>query len=150
MLRGGSFINNATNLRSANRNNNQPGNRDNNNGFRVASTLRQAFGCLSGQNPRAVDVDFPQSVQVQSPGRRPVSGCIRFGQIENPPGGTGRPQGSNAPPGTFHYWGGQFTRFSCAIKLRWVRSDTRQLALKSISSTASIAPSLCLSVIQRI
>jgi formylglycine-generating enzyme required for sulfatase activity len=40
VLRGGSFNNNAPNVRSAYRNNNQPDNRNNNNGFRVASTLR--------------------------------------------------------------------------------------------------------------
>ncbi|MFM7037918.1 MAG: hypothetical protein ACKO2L_09350 [Planctomycetaceae bacterium] len=39
MLRGGSFNNNAANMRSANRNNNRPDNRNNNNGFRVSSTL---------------------------------------------------------------------------------------------------------------
>ena len=43
MLRGGSFNNNAQNVRSANRNHNQPDNRNNNNGFRVASTLRQTI-----------------------------------------------------------------------------------------------------------
>ncbi len=39
VLRGGSFNNNVSNVRSANRNTNQPDNRNNNNGFRVASTL---------------------------------------------------------------------------------------------------------------
>ena len=38
MLRGGSWNNNRTNLRSANRNRNTPDNRNNNNGFRLAST----------------------------------------------------------------------------------------------------------------
>ena len=35
-LRGGSWINNNVNARAANRNNNAPGNRNNNIGFRVA------------------------------------------------------------------------------------------------------------------
>lgn len=35
MLRGGSWINNGRNCRSAYRNHNEPDNRDNNNGFRV-------------------------------------------------------------------------------------------------------------------
>ena len=35
-LRGGSWNNNARNLRAANRNRNMPGNRNRNNGFRVA------------------------------------------------------------------------------------------------------------------
>ena len=36
MLRGGSWINNGRNARSANRNSNEPGNRNNNVGFRLA------------------------------------------------------------------------------------------------------------------
>ncbi|MCY4150325.1 MAG: hypothetical protein OXD44_11075 [Gammaproteobacteria bacterium] len=40
MLRGGSWNNNPRNLRSANRNRNRPDNRNNNNGFRVARTLK--------------------------------------------------------------------------------------------------------------
>jgi hypothetical protein len=39
VLRGGSWNNNPENLRSANRNRNNPTNRNNNNGFRLASTL---------------------------------------------------------------------------------------------------------------
>ena len=39
VLRGGSWNNNPQNLRSANRNRNNPTNRNNNNGFRLASTL---------------------------------------------------------------------------------------------------------------
>src|SRR5271157_2356963 len=39
VLRGGSFNNQASNVRSANRNNNVPADRNNNNGFRAASTL---------------------------------------------------------------------------------------------------------------
>jgi len=38
VLRGGSWNNNARNCRSANRNRNNPDNRNNNNGFRVART----------------------------------------------------------------------------------------------------------------
>ena len=41
LLRGGSFNNQASNVRSAYRNNNQPTNRNNNIGFRPSSTLRQ-------------------------------------------------------------------------------------------------------------
>lgn len=40
VLRGGSWNNNPQNLRSANRNRNNPTNRNNNLGFRVASTLQ--------------------------------------------------------------------------------------------------------------
>ncbi|MEM9723096.1 MAG: SUMF1/EgtB/PvdO family nonheme iron enzyme [Bacteroidota bacterium] len=38
VLRGGSWNNDATNLRVSNRNNNDPSNRNNNNGFRPANT----------------------------------------------------------------------------------------------------------------
>jgi formylglycine-generating enzyme required for sulfatase activity len=48
VLRGGSWNNTAQNLRSANRNNNSPGNRNNNNGFRVASTpAARIFGATA-------------------------------------------------------------------------------------------------------
>ena len=69
--RGGSFNNQTSNVRSANRNNNQPDNRNNNNGFRAASTLRQdSFSVMSefAGGPG----DFLWSVQVQSSGRRPA------------------------------------------------------------------------------
>ena len=47
VLRGGSWNNSATNCRVANRNNNDPTNRNNNNGFRVAlSQLKRRGGCL--------------------------------------------------------------------------------------------------------
>ena len=52
MLRGGAFNNQPMNVRTAYRNNNQSDNRNNNNGFRPASTLRQ--NCLSSQNSQAV------------------------------------------------------------------------------------------------
>ncbi|NJP12618.1 MAG: SUMF1/EgtB/PvdO family nonheme iron enzyme [Leptolyngbyaceae cyanobacterium RU_5_1] len=39
MLRGGSWNNNPVNCRSANRNRNNPGNRNNNIGFRVVVSL---------------------------------------------------------------------------------------------------------------
>lgn len=38
VIRGGSWNNNASNLRSANRNNDRPGNRNDNVGFRLVST----------------------------------------------------------------------------------------------------------------
>jgi len=44
VLRGGSWNNNPRNCRSANRNNNDPTKRNDNNGFRVASTLEAGTG----------------------------------------------------------------------------------------------------------
>ncbi|WP_071987509.1 SUMF1/EgtB/PvdO family nonheme iron enzyme [Crocosphaera watsonii] len=44
MLRGGSWNNNPSNCRSANRNNNDPGNRNNNIGFRVVVVRRAILG----------------------------------------------------------------------------------------------------------
>ena len=60
MNRGGSWNNEAANCRSANRNTNEPSNRNNNNGFRVAlnsngewrmpwdSGWNSSFSCLTG------------------------------------------------------------------------------------------------------
>ena len=69
VLRGGSFNNNASNVRSANRNTNQPDNRNNNNGFRVSSTLpcRNSSGC-------PVSTVHQRSVPGCKVHRRPVSG----------------------------------------------------------------------------
>lgn len=43
-MRGGGWNNNASNCRAANRNNNAPGNTNNNIGFRVASTASARVG----------------------------------------------------------------------------------------------------------
>ncbi|MBI5287103.1 MAG: SUMF1/EgtB/PvdO family nonheme iron enzyme, partial [Deltaproteobacteria bacterium] len=50
VLRGGSWNNNPGNTRAANRNRNNPDNRNNNNGFRCAITLKVSWSEL--QNPR--------------------------------------------------------------------------------------------------
>ena len=51
VIRGGNFNNNAQNVRSANRNNNSPGNRNNNIGVRLLSTgsspKRRVYGAVS-------------------------------------------------------------------------------------------------------
>ena len=47
MLRGGCWNNNPHNLRSANRNHNEPDQRNNNVGFRVASTLYARAGGIT-------------------------------------------------------------------------------------------------------
>ncbi|MBM3952953.1 MAG: hypothetical protein FJ311_16080 [Rhodospirillales bacterium] len=53
VLRGGSWNNNPRNLRSANRNRNTTDNRNNNNGFRVASTHRCLSRAVHGRRGRA-------------------------------------------------------------------------------------------------
>jgi len=47
VLRGGSWNNKPANLRSANRNRNTPDNRNNNNGFRLASTAHARAVCIT-------------------------------------------------------------------------------------------------------
>ena len=93
VLRGGSFNNQASNVRSANRNNNVPTNRNNNNGFRPASTLpcRNPQGFILRSVPGC-------KVQVVVPCRAVVG---RLGQMKSWPGRSGRPQGSKALPGLF-------------------------------------------------
>ncbi|WP_210160481.1 SUMF1/EgtB/PvdO family nonheme iron enzyme [Rhodomicrobium vannielii] len=53
VLRGGSWNNNPQNLRAAYRNRNTTDNRNNNNGFRLASTLRRQSRCDHGRAGRA-------------------------------------------------------------------------------------------------
>lgn len=54
VLRGGSWNNNnAGNFRCAYRNNNDPDNRNDNNGFRAASTLPRRSSVLHGERERA-------------------------------------------------------------------------------------------------
>ena len=97
VLRGGAFNNQTSNVRSANRNNNQPDNRNNNNGFRPASTLRQACGlpCRNslaafGRPAGCASAEFRSSSRV-----RPVlSGQAKS---KNWRGGSGRPAGFEGP-----------------------------------------------------
>ncbi len=49
VLRGGSWNNNARNVRSAQRNNNTPDNRNNNTGFRLARAQCDTGGCRTDQ-----------------------------------------------------------------------------------------------------
>ncbi len=50
MIRGGSWLNDARNCRAANRNRNEPQNRNDNLGFRVAAAPRARGGCPAGRN----------------------------------------------------------------------------------------------------
>ena len=59
VLRGGSWINNARNCRSAYRNGNRPGNRDDNVGFRPASSSHRQSSALAPRDRRAVYGDEP-------------------------------------------------------------------------------------------
>jgi len=89
--RGGSWNNNARNVRAANRNNNDPGNRNNNLGLRPASSGRLRRYCRparksapAGENPappvpchcpdqwpstRATPAGYPEVVDEHYPGR---------------------------------------------------------------------------------
>ena len=53
VIRGGSWNNNAQNCRSANRNNNNPDNRNNNIGFRLASSPHRPTARVHGPAPSA-------------------------------------------------------------------------------------------------
>jgi hypothetical protein len=95
---GGAFNNDAVNVRSANRNDNGPADRNDNNGFRPASTLRRAAGPAL---PESAGPPGPaERAGVQSPRRRPESRPHRRpGRRKRRPGRSGRPKGSKAPPG---------------------------------------------------
>lgn len=54
VIRGGSWNNNAQNARSANRNNNDPSNRNDNVGFRLASTGNLPDRCRSRMTPPCI------------------------------------------------------------------------------------------------
>ncbi len=77
VLRGGTWNNNPQNLRSANRNRNNPTNRNNNNGFRVASTLSArtaAFTDAAGEQESASRVGHDEKawpVRVRRQARLP-------------------------------------------------------------------------------
>ena len=95
VLRGGSFNNNATNMRSANRNNN--------NGFRVSSTLTVV--CKDHQ-ARIQQRDLKFQISCWSVPLCKVQVFVlcrsRFGctgQIINPPGRSGRSSGFERPAG---------------------------------------------------
>lgn len=52
VLRGGSWNNNAQNCRVSNRNRNNPGNRNNNNGFRLSLSSQTSLGLRTGRISR--------------------------------------------------------------------------------------------------
>ena len=54
VLRGGSFNNNARNLRASNRNRNEPGNRNNNIGFRCVRDVERGRASVSAAGAAAV------------------------------------------------------------------------------------------------
>lgn len=71
VLRGGSWINNARNCRSANRNANDPGNRDDNIGFRLARAHRDV-----SEEPQEAQSRV-RSAQVAMSGERSVPASVR-------------------------------------------------------------------------
>ena len=76
VLRGGSWNNNPRNLRSANRNRNDSGNRNNNNGFRVASTLRCPSRC--GKNRVGCARVRPRPAMMSTVGESPIKDGARL------------------------------------------------------------------------
>jgi hypothetical protein len=97
-LRGGAFNNNPLNLRSADRNRNAPANRNNNNGFRPASTLRWALAFVRPESAGRLTCGACRGAKSRSsPCVAPFSDGPAEGSVW--PGGSGRPHGSKAPPG---------------------------------------------------
>jgi formylglycine-generating enzyme required for sulfatase activity/RecA/RadA recombinase len=90
VIRGGSWNNEAHNCRSAIRNNNEPGNRNNNLGFRLAS---------SRQRPDAARLRTRRLRQCPDPRPGPVPAFNAAGQTPPCPAAAGRPQGSNVTAG---------------------------------------------------
>ena len=97
LLRGGSFTQPA-NVRSADRNRYQPSDRNINNGFRPASTLRRSFR-ICRPNPKAF-VSFGVC-RCKSRSSSRVERRALFGQARSWLGGSGRSSDSNASPTVF-------------------------------------------------
>jgi hypothetical protein len=98
LLRGGAFNNQPSNVRSASPNWNQPANRNNNAGFRLASAWQRG-NCLA---PPEFEDEF--SVSKCAAKSKPLSRGGRevlSGQTKNRPGGSSWASASNAPPGQF-------------------------------------------------
>ena len=94
MMRGGSWNNDAQNCRSAVRNNNAPGNRNNNVGFRLSSSRQRSVAVCSRmhrphQRPDHRPGPAPAAAgQIRIARRRPVGRKART----SPPGNIKRPQ----------------------------------------------------------
>ncbi|MBD3335741.1 MAG: SUMF1/EgtB/PvdO family nonheme iron enzyme [Candidatus Eisenbacteria bacterium] len=70
VIRGGNWNNNAQNCRSANRNNNNPGNSNNNIGFRLASSCTGLTVRIQGCGLRAIGHDQATGPVPPNGGRR--------------------------------------------------------------------------------
>jgi len=79
--RGGSWNNNAENCRVANRNNNSPGNSNNNIGFRVANTFssesRNVYGCSGRAQNVQVFIRHVAFSHIEYQ-LKPEAGTVRF------------------------------------------------------------------------
>ena len=85
VLRGGSWNNNARNCRAANRNRNEPGNRNNNIGFRLCFRLH--FPSPSKGGPGARRSTDRRGVGWDSPGLVPESSRMEGGRPNDRPAG---------------------------------------------------------------
>ena len=100
VLRGGSWNNRPNNTRSANRNRNTPENRNNNTGFRVSSTAnRPPIEAGHGVNRSIHGSGGRAAVQSMAAAPASMVALAAIGRTRKRPGGSGRPNGSKAPPG---------------------------------------------------
>jgi hypothetical protein len=86
VVRGGSWNNNAINVRTSNRNRNEPSNRNNNVGFRCANTLVRPVKMLQWLTATAASAggDCPAGYPVLERRARSVPGCALVGQPNKP------------------------------------------------------------------
>lgn len=90
VLRGGSWINNAVNAQSAQRNANDPGNRNNNIGFRLAPARMGADARMG----KTSDPTIFRSRRTRSPGENPMPPGALVGLVPN-----ARRRGALSAPG---------------------------------------------------
>lgn len=131
--RGGGWNNNARNCRSANRNRNDPGNRDNNLGVRLVSTVKDSEGPIrSDPRPASAGTNMARPVRAGSAVREARGANVRAGLFSGNQG-SGSQGSGRMFPGLRH-----LTRCCCAFRrLEARRALSFRLATKVIWSRAS-------------